>query len=367
MHRAILTACLPLFVWMLIAVSLIVLLLQICGRPWNWNRLRKLHQNQDGAVQSLSLVLTLPVFLLLLLFIVQISQLMVGVMMVNYAAYAAARAASVWIPAAVTTDPTFQDDRDAVDSNSTTQVILNEITGPSERANIVAGQTNPLDDMLDSCYSQERNIYLVSSNSSDSLKLNKVRHAAMIACLPISPSRDVGLSGSLRPDAQAVYDSLVKLYRSIDPRSVNNLQMPRRILNKVAYSSTFTMVALEWQEIPHDRGADVDDGPTYNPRNHPLTPILVPNWNMNEAGFRDPVTVRVVHRFALLPGMSNPLISYILAPTFGTDCVSRKMNQFLATQPTRTSWGRLGTVDISASATFVNEGYKSVLRYAVHP
>ena len=52
-----------------------------------------------GQRQSLSFVLTLPFFIMILLFIVQVSQLMIGQIVVEYAAFAAARAAAVWIPA----------------------------------------------------------------------------------------------------------------------------------------------------------------------------------------------------------------------------------------------------------------------------
>ena len=50
-------------------------------------------------MQSLSFVLTVPMFIMLMLLAVQITQLMIGLMMVHYAAFAAARSASVWIPA----------------------------------------------------------------------------------------------------------------------------------------------------------------------------------------------------------------------------------------------------------------------------
>ena len=52
-------------------------------------------------MQSLSFVLTLPVFILVMMMIVQVSQLMIGIVVVHYAAFAAARSAAVWIPAAM--------------------------------------------------------------------------------------------------------------------------------------------------------------------------------------------------------------------------------------------------------------------------
>ena len=50
-------------------------------------RLRQLHADQRGSAQSLSFVLTLPLFIMVLLFIVQVSQLMIGKVVVEYAAY----------------------------------------------------------------------------------------------------------------------------------------------------------------------------------------------------------------------------------------------------------------------------------------
>ena len=64
-------------------------------------RLLTLHRDEAGNIQSLSFVLTLPVFIFVMLMIVQVSQLMIGIVVVNYAAFAAARSAAVRIPAAM--------------------------------------------------------------------------------------------------------------------------------------------------------------------------------------------------------------------------------------------------------------------------
>ncbi len=64
-------------------------------------RLLTLHRDEAGSIQSLSFVLTLPVFIFVMLMIVQVSQLMIGIVVVHYAAFAAARSAAVWIPAAM--------------------------------------------------------------------------------------------------------------------------------------------------------------------------------------------------------------------------------------------------------------------------
>ena len=58
-----------------------------------------------GQRQSLSFVLTLPLFILVMLTLVQISQVMIGRMVVQYAAFAAARSAIVWVPARLPGEP----------------------------------------------------------------------------------------------------------------------------------------------------------------------------------------------------------------------------------------------------------------------
>ena len=99
MHRAVLEACLPWLGALVAACLLLVLVVRCSGASVRWGRLRSLHRDERGAVQSLSFVLTVPIFVMIFMLIVQISQLMIGVMVVNYAAFAAARSAVVWIPA----------------------------------------------------------------------------------------------------------------------------------------------------------------------------------------------------------------------------------------------------------------------------
>ena len=49
--------------------------------------LRELHRDQRGGVQSLSFVLTVPLFIFIMLFIVQLSQITIGQIGVEYAVY----------------------------------------------------------------------------------------------------------------------------------------------------------------------------------------------------------------------------------------------------------------------------------------
>ncbi|MDB5386392.1 MAG: hypothetical protein JWM11_2038 [Planctomycetaceae bacterium] len=357
MHRAVLQACWPWFVCLLIAGGLAIVLVQFCGGRWQWRRWRELHSDQGGAVQSLSLVLTLPVFLMLVLFIVQISQMMVAVMIVHYAAFAGARAASVWIPADVTNDPTLFDDLTQID------LINDQLKGGPERANVILGNI-PDPPMRAGIWQLDSG----ANTAAVSVKYQKVALAAIIPCLTISPSRDFSWGSQVPPDLAATYSALTKVYPQMDPPSRSNQRLPKRLMNKLAYSHKFTTVVIEWQEVQHP-SKDVENSPTYNPRNHPLTPGQVPNWNINEVGFRDPVTVRVTHQFALLPGIGRILKTGLVMR--GEDNWQNKgQNDNVASQITaqaQTQKDELYTISLVGEATFVNEGYKSMLRYAVQP
>lgn len=354
MHRAVMQACLPWFFWLCVAGGLVVLLVQFCGGQCDWRRLRRLPQGEEGAVQSLSLVLTLPVFLMLVLFIVQITQIMVGIMMVNYAAFAAARAASVWLPAEVSMDPTLFDDP------SSSAFYLNQMSGGPERANVLFG-------LVFEDPTRPGVMQVQPGGEQVSVKTQKVVLAALIPCLTISPSRDVGVANQLPNWLQNTYSALRKLYPQVDPQSKSNQRIPQRLLNKLSYAARFTTVILEWQNVAHPQ-LDIISGPTYNPMAHPDPDV--PRWNANEVGFRDPVTVQIKHRFALLPGIGRILATPVTSPATPVGGSTSLAGDRVASQITMRA-GRgpreLYTVDLNATATFVNEGYKSVLRYAVQP
>ena len=77
MHRAILEACFPWFLWLLAAFAGLWLVARVSGARLETARLWRLHRCQEGSVQTLSFVLTLPIFMMIVLFIVQVSQLMI--------------------------------------------------------------------------------------------------------------------------------------------------------------------------------------------------------------------------------------------------------------------------------------------------
>lgn len=339
-------------IWLGVASGVALLLVQYCGGRLDWRRLRRLSSNEDGAVQSLSLVLTLPVFLMLVLFIVQITQVMVGIMMVNYAAFAGARAASVWIPADVTTATTFNPGDFA--NGMVPQGLL-------EPRNIVNG-SNVDQGLLQGGYG-----ILNTTNGANSIKYQKTVLAAVIPCLTISPSRNTG-STQLPGPLQATYNALLKLYPLVDPVSRPNAVMPQRLRNKLSYAANYTTVDIVWQNVPRPL-PDTEEGPTYNPRSHPAYGIYpnIPAWNPNEIGFRDPVTVVVKHQFALLPGIGR-ILSYQTNPQDSSQPIQGgQVDRTASMINAQSGNGDLYTIQLQASATFVNEGYKSVKRYAVQP
>ncbi|HTN76386.1 MAG TPA: hypothetical protein VL096_14105, partial [Pirellulaceae bacterium] len=160
MSRAILIACLPWLATFVVALLAMRGLIHLRGRNEHaaWSRLLSLHRDQTGAVQSLSFVLTLPIFVILMLLIVQISQVMIGLVVVHYAAFAAARAAIVWIPANV------------ADADEPANCI-------SARA-VLGGQNNGTQ-------------YRIAPQGP---KFEKIRSAAVLACTPLAPSRNLAVA-----------------------------------------------------------------------------------------------------------------------------------------------------------------------------
>ncbi len=335
MHRGVLIHCLP---WLaLIVGSAIVLrwLIVLSGARLRLGRLRFLHEHQAGSVQSLSFVLTLPVFIMFMMLIVQATQLMIGQVVVEYAAIATARAAMVWVPAP-------------------------SPTGTIPSVTLIPGQALPspwpLDQEGENCISsvspdgdqsnsQGGTRYIVSPGST---KFEKIRSAAILACLPIAPSRSVaqqGGGGQNSPVAQAA-PVLAAAYMAVSPQSASNPKIGQRLANKLAYSLNNTQVQLTFV---HKSGEP------------PLTTWFVPadvgEFYANEVGWQDELQVTVWHRLALLPGPGRLLFSKAASPTGAPDLVSSQIQQ---------QGSDLYTYTLSASASLGNEGEKWVLSYVKH-
>lgn len=235
-----------------------------------------LHRDERGGVQSLAFVLTFPLLILIVLFIVQLSQLLIGVVTVHYAAFAAARAASVWIPA-VTNDG------------------VSTPAARSTNANILPGvMTAGVDFTIDG----------QMVDAAGSRKLREIWSAAALGCVSISPSRATS-SQATSSLASSAAGSLTAVARAIDSSAAANGQMPARMANKANYSFSNTSVVLHFDDRSSTPSA-AGEIATYNPVGHPTATHV-----SSEVGWQDPVRITVKHKFALLPGPARWLVKGI--------------------------------------------------------
>lgn len=327
MNREILIACLPCFVVLCAATVVLRIVLAIGASSWKWQRLKQVHTCQQGGVQSLAFVLTMPVFVMVVLLIVQVSQLMIAQMVIHYAAFAGVRAASVWLPAAI-------DDA---------SLELNDFAEVENRI----GEA-PM--MTDGDFTR----YEVTSGST-SEKLWKVRAATVQALMPLCPSRSVGARGQM-PYLTNLAMANQQVYATLVPTSQSNSQIGPRLSNKLNYADQNTRVFIEWRDSFDPRGRDSLNYKSYNPRNHTCpNPELQSTFRSTEIGWQDPITVYVVHQFALLPGPGRLLAAHLIRADGLPDLVSPRISA-TSLNSNRT----LYTTQIQAAATMTCEGWKSV-------
>ena len=115
-------------------------------------------------------------------------------------------------------------------------------------------------------------------------KYGKIESAAVLACMPISPSRD--LDPNQPPDTST--DAVLKeLYRSMVPDYDTNARIEARLKNKLLYSSRATEVEIRFY---------------HSNQEPPLVPYPPPIWShlydrfhppfefqLNEIGWQDPM------------------------------------------------------------------------------
>ena len=322
MARAIMTACLPWLVLLLVLILAAWVLVRFSRAQLRLGRLLELHRDEVGSVQSLSFVLTLPLFIVIMMMIVQVSQLMIGTVVVHYAAFAAARSAAVWIPAAMAAPEgpccisSYSIDPDAPDQVAPELDPTAANYGPSS-----GGLT-----------------YKIEPGSR---KFDKIASAAILACVPISPSRDLGLQA---PTAAAMASVLKNAYGTLSPSSGSNSAIGPRLDRKLAYAMNNTEVEIRFfhknQEPPLETYYEPDD---------------LGEFYFNEVGWQDTITVTVNYQFPLLPGPGRMLAKYVVG-TSGRDKVAESIEKH----------GSVYTYPLQASATIGNEGEKSVVTY-VYP
>lgn len=329
-NRQILIACLPCFVVLCASFVVLRVVLAIGAKSWSWQRLRQIHACQQGGVQSLAFVLTMPIFVMVVLLIVQVSQLMIAQMVIHYAAFAGARSAAVWLPAALQ------------DANL-------EVNDYVE----VENRLNERPTMSDGDYTD----YEVTP-ASNSLKLWKVRAAVVQALMPLCPSRNLGARGQM-PYLASLALANQQVYAMLVPASQSNSQIANRIVNKLNYADQNTRVIVEWRDSFDPRGRDSLNYTAYNVRNHTCPdPERQSTFREAEIGWQDPITVYVIHQFALLPGPGRLLAARLVRADGLPDRVSPRINA-TSLDASRT----LYTTQIQAAATITCEGWKSVKPY----
>lgn len=324
MNRAILLDCLP---WALLWLALCALLVGLVrgGGKLRLGRLRRLAADQGGSAQTLSFVLTVPLFVMILLLVVQISQLMIAQVVVEYAAFAAARAAAVWIPARLPDSMEWENcissyavDADAPDQVFPTLDPLDPSYGPSD-----GGVT-----------------YRVASGSQ---KFEKIASAAVLACMPISPSRDVGVG--LPAGSQAAGSVVRRAYEAIAPGAAGNARVARRLENKLAYAVKYTDVEVRF---------------FHSNREPPLLTYYLrrdlAEFRANEIGWQDPITVTVKYDLALLPGPGRLLARFVVGAGGTPDRVAPRIRRE----------GELYLYALKAKCTMGNEGEKSLMAHELH-
>lgn len=325
MGRAVLQACLPWLALAVVSLLCAVPLVRLNRCRIRLGRLRMLHRNQQGSAQSLSFVLTLPFFVMIMLFIVQVSQLMIGTIVVHYAAFAAARSAVVWIPAGVD------------DYAEGPNCIGSYFPDPAAE-----DQALPVLDPEDPSYGPADGgmTYVVEPGSR---KYGKIAQAAALACMPISPSRDLGLD--LQGPAALMADIIETAYAGIDAESAGNARIPRRLRNKLAYSM---------------RNTDVEIRFFHKNREPPLLTHFIGDdreeFRFNELGWQDTITVTVRHKLGLLPGPGRLLARMAPRQSGFRDRVSETIED----------QDNIYVYPLTASATMKNEGQKSVIQYVYH-
>lgn len=285
-----------------------------------------MHKCQRGGVQSLAFVLTMPIFIMVILLIVQVSQLMIAQMVLHYAAFAGARAASVWLPAAVD-DPT------------------NELDDYAEVENRISARPATTDGDYTT---------FEADSSTSSQKLWKIRAAVLQSLSPLAPSRSVGAQGQMTRLNDVIYANQ-QMYSLLVPASQANSQIPVRIANKLRYNDQNTRVVVEWRDGRDGNGRDSLQNTSYNVRNHTCPdPELQTHFRESEIGWQDPITVYVIHQYALLPGPGRFLAAQLVGNSGVPDRVSPRIRQ------TTTGNGTVYTTQMTAAATMTCEGLKSV-------
>ncbi len=354
--QVILDDCRPALFALGVALVALIVVIRQSGCRLDLRRLGQLHRCQRGGVQSLSFVLTLPVFVMLVMFIVQVSQLMIAQVVVNYAAYGAARSLAAWVPQhVVEVEPDAGIDPFGFGSHPQNVIRHSRLAPGVSIGYWHVGGTRE-DGFVGAAQGQAtENIY----------KLDLPFRSAVAACATISPSRQLGLN--LTSGARDHFLATRTAWQQFaGPRvSASN---SARLYSKYSYSYWNTEIWVRFQNL------DSNIGPTHNPLNSPSH-----CYRSDEIGWRDPITVTVRHNLALLPGPGRFLAKYLVRPNGPPDLVSHRISQWAGPRrqvgpgdAAATGNGtphdprynkRVYTTTIWARATVTNDGVKSLVPY----
>ncbi len=379
------------------------LLVRFSGARRRRTGLIQLHHDQQGSVQSLSFVLTLPAFIIVMMGIVQVSQIMMAQVVVEYAAIAAARAASVWVPEHVTRGSNAYH-RNCIGAGnlvSSAQRLVWDGNPQHALEPLEDGKTYKVPDDL-------------TSAASKTPKIDRITTAATLACLPIAPSRETGYP--LTQEGEQVHLAMYRAYTTLagdeQMRSVRydgeNRQaaVAQRLKNKLAYSMSNTKIEIEithpsepllrnpeendpsWlynADYQASRAYQIWPGTLFSPdtlriaagqypdgaeiavhggvcKPCPLFGYLWVDQNYltdsvsykpNQIGWQDAITVTVHHNLALLPGPGR-LLSRLV---HGTSKQKDEIAEHIERQGKEWTW------PLVARATVTNEGWMPILRY----
>jgi hypothetical protein len=371
------------------------LLVRLGGARRRRVHLAQFHCDEQGSVQSLSFVLTLPAFIIIMMGIVQVSQIMLAQVVVEYAAIAAARAASVWVPEHVTKDS---------DTYHRNCIGAGKLVSSAQRLEWDGNPQHALEPLEDGkTYKVPDDL---TSAASKTPKIDRITTAATLACLPIAPSRGTGYQ--LTPEGEQIHHAMYRAYTALagDTSAAPSEIILQRLNNKLAYSMSNTKIEIEiaHPNEPPLRNSGENDPPwLYNAdyqasmayqiwpgrlfsldtlsladygypagveiavhggvcKPCPLFGYLWVDKNYlddsvsykpNQIGWQDAITVTVHHDLALLPGPGRLLSRLVHGASDEKDEIAEHIER----------QGKEWTWPLVARATVTNEGWMPILRY----
>jgi hypothetical protein len=323
--------------------AVVCLLLRMNQAQIRLGRVLQLHRDERGSAETLSFVLTLPIFVWVMMLIVQVSQVMIGTIVVHYAAFAAARAAIVWAP--VCLDNEFENciGPYALDPAAPDQVFPNLPLVPFADGGYVY-------DIISGGLT-----YVVPLNPA-SAKHQKIVTAATLACMPISPSVSYDLPLTLDARQQRMLNIITRAYESQVPTSKQNAKTVVRLRNKLAYAIANTTVRMRFYHSNSEPPLYTYGWLRLPVRSTDPTDFVQSSvTNGREIGWQDPIEITVTHDFALLPGPGRLLARWVSQPdSSATDETAARIQKVS---------GNVYVYPISATATLSNEGEKPAIPY----